>query len=137
MAINEAGIHGPQSLTIRRSPMDEDGIHRELAIPGFKILLPKSWHSYGTARIIVYVSTDTHAQIINTNTDTADLPLLSMYAKWGAEAKTIFNFFYREFTGGVSGLKTTNAQADRLYRLLGGILLFICRKLQGVPREMI
>ena len=118
MAVIEAGIHGANSLTIRRTPMTDTSIHRELSIPGYKILLPDTWHAYGTARILLYVMLDIHAKVISTPTQITDLPIVSVTAKRGAEAKTIFNFFYREFTGGVSGLRTAESQVDRLTRML-------------------
>ena len=105
MAIIEAGIHGANSLTARRTPMTLDSIHRELTIPGYSIQLPEIWHMHETAQMLLYVRKDIHIKVISTPKRITDLPLLSVAAKRGAESRTIFNFFYREYT-------------DRLTRML-------------------
>ena len=118
MALNEAGIHGPRSHTIRATPMSDTSLHRELALPGYRILLLESWSKHDTARIMVYVRAEINTSTIQTQTHTADLPVISFTARKGAEAKTAFTFYYREFTGGVSGIRTQEAQAERLSCLL-------------------
>ena len=46
----------------------------------------------------------------------SDLPTITFEIGLGREKKTIVNFFYGEFTSGVSGLKDTSAQTERLTR---------------------
>ena len=46
-----------------------------------------------------------------------DLPVMSFLVGAGKEKKTIVNYFYREFTGGVSGLNDLASQSERLRRL--------------------
>ena len=45
-----------------------------------------------------------------------DLPSLSCEIGLGKERKTSVNFFYREWTSGVSGLSDINSQSERLAR---------------------
>ena len=48
----------------------------------------------------------------------SDLPIMSFHISVGTERATVVNFFYREFTGGVSGLDDTLSQNDRLRRTI-------------------
>ena len=41
-----------------------------------------------------------------------------MKARKGGDKDTLISFFYREFTGGISGLRTRDAQRERLTRML-------------------
>ena len=118
MALNEAGIHGRRSQTFRANPMTTTSINREIALPGYKILLPYCWTQYDTARIAVYVRTDITTIPLRTQIPTSDLPVISFKAQKGSEALTAYNFFYREFTGGISRMKSQEAQAEQLTRLL-------------------
>ena len=47
-----------------------------------------------------------------------DLPIITFEISMGKEKKTIVNFFYREFTSGVTGLKSTQDQKERLNRII-------------------
>ena len=47
---------------------------------------------------------------------TSDLPSISFLVSLGREKKTLVNYFYREFTGGVSGLSDIHMQNERLAR---------------------
>lgn len=106
MALNEAGIHGKRSQIVRATPMTTISINRELAVPGYKIILPDSWTQHDTARIMVYVRDDITTMLLTTQTSSADLPVITFTAWKGAEAPTANSFFYREFTDGISRLKT-------------------------------
>ena len=117
LAIAEAGLHGPRSRTLRTNPLTTSCIERELRITGFSILLPESWRRHDTARIFMYIRDDINFKLIKTNASTHDLPLISIEAKKGKHATTIISTHYREFTGGISGLKTNDSQLDRLTRL--------------------
>ena len=70
------------------------------------------------ARIMLYVREDVKAKITNTTVGTSDLPIISVSAKKGGESSTVFTFIYREFTGAMSGLRTMDAQNERLNRIL-------------------
>ena len=110
LAVAEAGLHGPRSRIIRTNPLTTASIERELRIPGFRILLPESWYIHDTARIFMYIKEDINFKVIKYNNSIQDLPLISIEAKRGKHATTIISTHYREFTGGISGLKTNESQ---------------------------
>ena len=51
-------------------------------------------------------------------TSLSDLPMLSFEIGFGNERKTIVNYFYREFTNGVTGLNSAQDQMERLKRMI-------------------
>ncbi len=57
-------------------------------------------------------------QKLTIHADTNDLPIIAIKAKKTKEAITNLVDYYREFTGGISGLKNQQSQADRLSRAL-------------------
>ena len=85
-------------------------------MPGYKILLPKSWQVHGQARIIIFAKEELQVKIRDIGVHNSDLPTLSMEIGLGREKRTVVNYFYREFTGGVSGLDDTQSQIERLAR---------------------
>ena len=46
------------------------------------------------------------------------MPLLTLEVGFSVEKKTIVNFFYREFTSGVTGLSSADDQLERLGRMV-------------------
>ena len=68
------------------------------------------------ARVIGYVRECLKIKERKINRADSDLPSISIELGIGREKKTCFNLFYREFTGGISGLKDVNSQKDRLTR---------------------
>ena len=111
--IIEADLHGPKSRIYRRNPLTTSDVHDKLQIDGYFILLPQSWYSFDQARILIYVREDVKIKEIK---GPADLPSLSVQLGLGREKKTCVNIFYREFTGGISGLPDLQFQAERLGR---------------------
>ena len=114
--IAEAGLHGRRSQTMRAFPATTTIIHNALRIPGFSIILPKSWEQHHTARIYMYVKDSLVIKSVTTTVNNTDLPNINIEVKKGKSAPTIVSSHYREFTGGVSGLKTMEAQLERLVR---------------------
>ena len=96
LAVNESNLHGPRSNTVRATPLSNEAVHRELAIPGYKIIFPASWTKHDTARIMLYAKNDIHMQVLPTQTYTTELPIILVAARKGAEVKTAFTFMYRE-----------------------------------------
>ena len=88
-------------------------IHDKLAIPGYKTYLPPTWDKHGQARIIVYANEELQVKPWYYGKSVSDLPFISFLISVGREKKTVLNSFYREFTGGVSGLNDVNAQNER------------------------
>ena len=88
----------------------------KLDIPGYNIYLPATWNNHGQARIIVYAKEELQVKQLVPENCMSDLPSISFLISIGKEKKTLVNFFYREFTGGVSGLSDLPSQNERLVR---------------------
>ena len=116
LCLVESDLHSIISRYSRRHPLNTNDVHNTLVIPGFKIILPKSWQAHGQARVIMFVKDDINLKIRDIGAPNADLPTISCEISLGREKKTIINFFYREFMSGVSGLKDTQSQVERLSR---------------------
>ena len=65
----------------------------------------------------MYIKDDINIKNLKSNVSTYDLPLISIEANKGKHATTIISTHYREFTGGILGLKTNDSQLERLTRL--------------------
>ena len=116
LCLVEADLHSETSRYKRVNPLTSKDIHEGLHIPGYRIFLPKTWNKHGQARILVYAKDELQVKEWVTGDQTSDLPSISFLISLGKERKTVVNFFYREFTGGVSGLKDLPAQNERLAR---------------------
>ena len=112
----ESDLHGHESRQHRAKPLSTQDVHRKLQIDGYYILLPQSWQTHGQARIFIYIKDGIQVKERKlAHTDT-DLPSISFELGLSREKKTCFNFYYREFTGGISGLNDLASQAERLNR---------------------
>ena len=118
MGVCETGLHGPRSRVHRATPVTDLTLSTELNIIGYDILLPETWRRHDTARLAVYSSQELTVKRVGDYTSIRDLPVVSVEARLGRGAPTIISFFYREYTGGILGLKNLPAQHDRLTRLM-------------------
>ena len=118
LAISESNLHGVRSRVMRTNPVNIHCINNALRIPGYHIILPDSWQHHHTARIFLYVRDSITSVNISTNVDSTDLPIIAVKAKKNKEEPTAVVARYREYTGAASGLSTTQAQAERLTRML-------------------
>ena len=100
----------------RVKPLTTRNIHDRLSIPGYKIYLLDTWDKHGQARIIIFAKEELQVKTLSTGDSISDLPSISFLISLGKEKKTVVNFFYREFTGGVSGLDDITSQNERLSR---------------------
>ena len=116
IGIIESDLNGVGSRFKRTSPLSTQDIHQKLHIEGYYIILPMSWQTHAQARIFSYIKDGIQVKERKLNQEDSDLPSISFEMGLGREKKTCFNFFYREFTGGVSGLRDTASQRDRLER---------------------
>ena len=116
LCLVEADLHGITSRYKRLNPLTTKDIDDNLGISGYKIFLPKSWQVHGQARIMVIAKEELQVKIRDFGRQNSDLPSLTCEIGLAREKKTVVNFFYREFTGGVSGLKDNQSQLDRLSR---------------------
>ena len=114
--IIECDLHGPRSRINRRLPLSTKDIHEKLHIDGYSILLPQSWYTHDQARILIFVKDGIHLKERKLTCGDSDLQSISVELGLGREKKTCVNIFYREFTGGVSGLNSIGSQRERLCR---------------------
>ena len=84
----------------------------------YKIELPDTWEEHGQCRILVYVKDDVNYKRQRMTSDT-DLPNITLEIGLGREKKTVINYFYREWTGGISRDKSQASQINRLTRQIG------------------
>ena len=112
----KAGLHGEASRQRIANPLNTKDIHNILGIPGYKLILPSSWQAHGQARLLVIAREELQVKIRDQGVQNSDLPTLTCEISLARERKTVVNFFYREFTGGVSGLADMPAQVERLAR---------------------
>ena len=75
-----------------------------------------AWQHHGQARVLLYVRDDINLKVRPLTRENADLPSVSCEIGVGREKKTRVNFFYREWTSGVSGLGDNSSQVERLKR---------------------
>ena len=116
LGVIESDIHGLNSPSNRRTTFSKDDILDQLSIEGYSILLPDTWESYNQARIIVFASDDIKVkQRVNTD-NFRDLPSMTLEIGNGRERKTLVNYYYREWTGGISSDNSQAGQHDRFSR---------------------
>ena len=132
LCLVEADLHSEISRLRRRRPLTTKDITNQLNIPGYNIYLPLSWKKHGQARILVYAKEELKVKERILGTQLSDLPMLSFEIGLGLEKKTVVNFFYREFTSGVSGLSDTQSQSERLTRMIQH-----WRSLAAIKKDMV
>ena len=108
--IVESDLHAATSRIYRANPLSTMDINSNLQIPGYRIILPQSWYTHGQARVIIFTKEGIKIKERKLRNEDSDLPSISLELGIGREKRTCFNIFYREFTGGISGLKDTNSQ---------------------------
>ena len=131
MAIIETDLHGPGSRTHRNKYYTTDEIHDKLHIDGYRIELPNTWTNHNQARLIVYVNDQLKAKKIDITDDVDDLPTITFEIGMGRERKSIVNFFYREWTNGVSGRNSEQEQEERLARQIN-----LWKSLSAMDRDL-
>ena len=116
LCLIEADLHGVTSRVRRVKPITGKEIEESLKIENYKIILPQSWQVHGQARVILYVREDINLKVRPLARENSDLPSVSCEIGVGKEKKTRVNFFYREWTSGVSGLGDNSSKVERLKR---------------------
>ena len=84
-----------------------------LKIDGYTLIFPATWDSHGIARILVYVNNDLKFNQVHLQNSHDDLPSVSLEIGLGRATKTVVHYYYREWTGGVSGQDSKASQLDR------------------------
>ena len=115
-AISEADLHSPDSAQTRRSTITTTEIQESLQVEGYNILLPDTWEAFNHARIIVFASTEIKIKKRENPDSIKDLPSITLEVGRGGERKTLVNFYYREWTGGVDGDSSHAGQLERFSR---------------------
>ena len=118
LCLVESDLHSSISRYIRRNTLTTDDVHRVLGVPGYRIILPKSWQVHGQARVMLLAKEELNVGVRDIGTENSDLPTISCEIGFAREKKTIVNFCYREFTSGVSGLDDNHSQVERWSRQL-------------------
>ena len=116
--IIEADLHSATSRTFRRQPLQTPSLLENLEIPGFTILLPRTWDLHGQAKLVLFVRQGLRYKILPTPHYCTDLPVITLTASKGGERPSTFGYVYREYTGGVSGLGCSDSQKECLSRLV-------------------
>ena len=116
LGVIESDLHGSSSRVKRAKPLTTNDLLENLHIEGYEIKLPLSWQAYGQARILLYVKENVNVKMRVISKQDSDLQSISCEIGLGREKKSCVNFFYREWTGGVSGLSDMDSQLDRLTR---------------------
>ena len=116
LCLVESDLHSEVSRHRRAQPLDIKDIQSKLHIPGYKIFLPNTWEKHGQARLMVYAKEELQVKVWPPCNSVNDLPTVTFLISLGREKQTVVNYFYREFTGGVSGLSDIAAQNERLAR---------------------
>ena len=111
--IIESDLHSPLSRLNRQAVFSTEEVNEKLNIEGYKLELPDTWLHFGQARLIVYIRDDVNYKRFLVNNYT-HLPNITFEVGIGRERKTLLNFFYREWTSGVSGEKSFESQINRL-----------------------
>ena len=112
----ETDIHSPLSSANRTNKFTTSEVKSNLDIPGYSLLFPPTWEAYGQARILVYVSNDIKYKVKRLTNSHNDLPSISLEIGLGRATKTLVNYYYREWTGGVTGDSSMVGQLQRLDR---------------------
>ena len=118
LCLVETDLHSTMSRHRRSVTLTGNDIRSVLGIPGYTIYLPLTWKHHGQTRILVYVKEELKISEKQLEVCLTDLPIITFEISMGKEKKTIVNFFYREFTSGVTGLKSTQDQQERLNRII-------------------
>ena len=118
LCLVETDLHSTMSRHRRSVTLTGNDIRSVLGIPGYTIYLPLTWKHHGQTRILVYVKEELKISEKQLEVCLTDLPIITFEISMGKEKKTIVIFFYREFTSGVTGLKSTQDQQERLNRII-------------------
>ena len=116
LGVIESDIHGLNSPSNRITTFSKDDILDQLSIEGYSIFLPDTWESYHQARIIVFARDDIKVKKRVNPDSVKDLPSITLEVGLGRERKTLVNYYYREWTGGISSDKSQAGQLDRFSR---------------------
>ena len=111
----EADIHGLGSHQNRTKKYSTQEVKEALKLEGYDTELPTSWETHGQARLVVYVSKEVKYKRQILVSDKNELPCISLQIGFGKATKFNVHYFYREWTNGVTGENSNEAQKHFLY----------------------
>ena len=89
---------------------------QQLSVNGYTVLLPDTWDSFNQARLIVLAKEEVKIKQRANPQFIHDLPSITLEIGFGRERKTLVNYYYREWTGGLTNDGSQAAQLDRFSR---------------------
>ena len=81
LCLVESDLHSQFSRIMKTNPVNTEDINKALRVPGYKILLPKSWNIHGQARVLVFASEDLNINIRDVGVDTTNRKAETMVNK--------------------------------------------------------
>ena len=112
LGIRKAALHGERSRVKRLCPTTLPAINHHLKIPGYYVVLSETWAKHGQTRLLVYLKETVSHKVIKLPISHQDLSLLTLEVWKRGQRRTLVSYFYREYTGGVSGWSTPASQRD-------------------------
>ena len=96
-----------------------DQVYDKLYIKDYKIVLPKSWETLGSARILVYIRDDLKAvQLYPQDPSYDHIQNITLEIGFGKSKTHYCNMFYREWTSCRTGRRDMVSQVSELEALL-------------------
>ena len=114
--IIESDIHGLNTPSARVTTFTKEDILQQLSVSGYTVFLPDTWDSFNQARLIILAKQDVKIKQRANPHFIHDLPSITLEIGLGRERKTLVNYYYREWTGGLTNDCTQAAQLDRFSR---------------------
>ena len=114
LGITEAALHWAKSRVRRQFPATLPSLKYHLRVPGYTLLLPDTWEKHSQARLVVFVKESLNYKVVRLDQFLRDLPLLTMEVWKGGQQHTLVSYFYREYTGGVSGWSSLGSLRESL-----------------------
>ena len=116
LGVIESDLHSKNSTVNRSNKLTSKEIKERLNIEGYTIELADTWEPHGQARVIAFISEAIFYKRKSADQAMLDLPNITLEIGLGKEKKTVVNIFYREWTGGISGVSNQASQIERLSR---------------------
>ena len=115
-------VIGISEIELKRNVNDHEGtvkLLEDLSINDYKIFLPKSWDTLGTARLLVYARDDLKSVQMHPQDRCYDhVQNITLEIGFGRSKTHFCNFYYREWTSSLTGRRDMESQCSELDLLL-------------------
>ena len=98
--------------------LSTEQVNERFRIEGYRILLPASWKIYDKARILVYVSEEIRAKVIEPKKEEDHLQSILLEIGYGRSKTHMVNLYYREWKSCVTGRESQEDQYRDLENLM-------------------